>query len=63
MGRSVMDEDLHNLHVSFPGSQVNGEVTLVVCYIGGCLVLQQFENYVPEEEVNERKETTEKKTG
>ena len=56
----MVDENLHDLHVPFPGSQVNGEVALVVRHIGRRLVLKQFENDVPEEKVNKRKENNRK---
>lgn len=58
---SMMNKNLHNFHISFPGSQVNRKITFVVCYICWCLILKQFENYVPRKEKNQ-KNITEKKT-
>ena len=47
---SMMNKNLHNFHISFPGSQVNRKITFVVCYICWGLILKQFENYVPKKE-------------
>lgn len=42
-----MDEDADDVYVSPPGSEVQGEASLVVLHICGRLVLQQLQHYVP----------------
>lgn len=61
MGRSVVDEDLHDLHVSSPGSQVDGEVAFVVRNVCRCLVLKELENYVPEGKRKQRERRKQQK--
>lgn len=37
---SMMDENLHNIYISSPSSQVNRKVTFIICYIGWCFILK-----------------------
>lgn len=58
---SMMNENLHNFLVSFPSSQVNGKIALVVCYVCWCLILKQFENYFPKKKKKKKKKSTQQK--
>lgn len=37
---SMMDENLHNIYISPPSSQVNRKVTFIICYISWCFILK-----------------------
>jgi len=50
MRRSLVDEKLHYVCISFPSCQVKGVAALTVCHIGESIIPQEDFHHIPARE-------------